>query len=135
MTWSLLRTSFHVARVQVSDGCERVLRERVQATGGAAGAKKHSAVRADYSREEHYRMAAASTSFTRSWSFWLLVGVCLAVSLCIAHLQLLCFFLCGLCFHQITSTHTALPALPLVSRKKETSWCWNGLICSIVHRY
>lgn len=57
-----------MAGAEVSDGFQLILGEWVHATGGAYGAKKHSAVKPDYSREEHYTKAAASTSFLRSSS-------------------------------------------------------------------
>lgn len=62
MAWSLLRPSLFIARVQLSDGCEWKLIEKVQTIENSYGAKKRSAVRPDYSREEHYINAAARMS-------------------------------------------------------------------------
>lgn len=122
MAWSLLPASLCIAGVEVSGRFELILGERVHTTGGANGAKKHNAVRPDYSREEHSIKAAASTSLKRSRSIWLWFAYVLQWVLWIAHLQLLGFFFCGLCFHKITSTHYCSSCSGLcISRKKETN--------------
>lgn len=134
MAWSLLRASLYISGVEVTDGCELMLGERVHTTGGAYGAKKHSAVRSDYSREEHCVKAAACTSFKSSWSIWLLVCMCFCSESvhCAASIALLHF--CGLCFHQITSTHTTLPSLafPSPGRKKhlDVKMDWFAALCT-----
>lgn len=93
MAWSLLPASLCIAGVEVSGRFELILGERVHATGGANGAKKHNAVRPDYSREEHSIKAAASTSLKCSRSIWLWFAYVLQWVLWIAHLQLLGFFI------------------------------------------
>lgn len=116
MTWPLLRASFYRARVRVSEGVADTKREGT-GSWGASGARGSEQVQLEQLIPEGPLHRLQPHSFTLSGSS--LVCVCFAVSLCVAPLQSLCFLFCGVCFHQITSTRTVPPALPLVSGRKK----------------